>query len=1729
MSLFTKTTVKENDIEYIRWVYNNEYYVAEWLSVKVVSDVTGIEREKLPKYRSCNWYAKVKDLQVTDLPTSLTLFYDDIKNTVIPVVISKDKSERALKHWFKDFQKLLELTPAIYEQVSGNLYGRFANSSKAGKRIFVFSSEEIAREANNFIIAPNKKRKIHTDFEVTTSQPSDSSLVGMHSQFCVYCTQSKTQSITLPDPKSVATVHNNLFNNNYTQKNATRSLSALVTRQQARIWYKTLRKPQQKTVMNGNSANTVAAKLNLPKLKPKFSYEWLHLVAHSLGPSEGNSTPQNIDNLILGTSAANTQMLMHEGLIQRETLGNKLTVDINVIVDCFKIGENLYTKWLATKIIYKYKIMSAESTTPIYSETINFNPFHSITPTFAEYLLFNELNKFSDHLLLNKKRKIKDYVDKPTKRRNVMVAALVNKEADITMQGLSFDNIEPCLIINNEYQPVIRSVALTANAVTAKPLLPVTNTPGGHAFIANTSLLDQKDLTANLAILNNGIKQATIPLAEDNFTFDQLFNNFECDNVDLFVLSDVSVHLRQTENGTDNSILFNGTLDMDNDFLSVIKNFLKIEKGLLISGEIDIGTQDLTTKLEPDYINLTSAANFHLPVVDDVVLKSAALQLSVHPKLDFIAMKKSWTCDTYLTGKIEISNIAPSAVDLNCIVSYVNNTLHVEASCSDVVNLFNINGFILDELQLKLDVGQQNDLQVLAFFTPSFRSYEFYGLLTPTYAGLYASATEFTLDDLADIFSSVTGKQALLPDFDVTFDKVMIGLANADCTIDNVSLQQGLTLMCQLTVHGHQCAATVLITKDGISFTGSLGKIDIGPVHLKQATLKMSIYDTASGKPTEFAIISDAIIENIEVICQVSYEKIQQTWNCVLYAGIEAKSFGVSTVFPAAKDSFVDSLKFSKIAFIYSTQNCTTQNSEYSFTVNQGLQLVGSLEEIPTLTSLIGSKHVGLVFNAHFGASTDITIAMPDTRLHLGGSVTCDPFSIRIFITPKPSFQLIFGLDVSIAKQHDPLHFDFALDINPIEAIGSATMKNWWQDPFGIQGLKIGPAVALQVGIIYEQFLTTGIPSEFGIAGGLAIGTVEAAMAVNISEDPTHEILMGKLNELSPKDLVAFAETITELKLGEEAIPNFFEFRNIELYCAPSGGTIGTITYQAGFSFSGDLTLFEKHVTVYALCSDTGVKAKGEFDKIDIGLLKITGENGKNATLDLELTNEKQLVHIDGAFEFLGSGAGIYVDISTHGIHFQFEQQFVGLIKYTLKGDSQGTITNPASLDFTLLSEFDNDLTDYLKNTLSQKIHDAINTVDTKLEDAQKSVNDAEKTYKVLYDPLKKKFDQAQADADQYLKKCQQQVVQEKQKYTAALEQAKADLATAKKTYDDAFKSAKDAVTKAQASYDAAMRTAQNSVTKAQADYDAAMKSAENAVTDAKNAYDNTFNSAVNEVRNARNNVNSLQKEIDSAVHELEHLEWYEVPYKGPYLSAEIAGLEVAMRTAQGALFVAEGVLEGIKTGSDYTAWQAAKEALEAVRYGGKYGALETAKTTLSAVQTGADYAAFQSAQQTLKAIQTGSDYTIWQLAKQTLQTVETSGRAALTLAEQALNNVGRSTVYIALQAAKVSLEAIKQGSAAVAFESAKAALEGVKQGSKTMLNLAEYISKHAGDLINVKKVALSSNLKAIEKGDLFNAQLDVSIFDHDHNWTIQFDVNDVAGFIEALFKKALDEAIRAV
>lgn len=1256
-------------------------------------------------------------------------------------------------------------------------------------------------------------------------------------------------------------------------------------------------------------------------------------------------------------------------------------------------------------------------------------------------------------------------------------------------------------------------------AFSLHPALP--KTAAKHtSFTAVTNAFGRSAVSVTGIVSSGGGQVSTLDFDTTNFSFDELFDGFSTDVASLLIFDDVKISMVTEEDDTPdiNTVMFSGALQMNNTFFKPLYDLLKLQSNPVFTAAIDVEGKDLSAKLKPVAFTLSAAGQFYAPITDAVTLSGVALKISIAKD------KATWKVSPEAAATLTLNNLGSAPVVMSTTIGYKEGQLKMTAGIDSVKDAFGVKGLNLANVGVALDAGAEKSLALTAGYSFETQSLAFEGLLTPTFAAVTARAENFTLSDLNNLFYYVTGARLSMPAYDVTFTEVSIALATADCTLHDTPLKKGLSVLCRVNVQGHECEARAFISPDGFSFEGAMSNFSIGPVAIKQAVLRLELHSTASGLPSGFAILGAAVVNGVNLNCKVAYEKAGTEWTAVVYAGLDAKAARLSTFFPEAKGSFADTLSFSKAAVIYATADSITQDPDFAFPVKKGLQLTGTLEEIPALSSLTKNKQIGLQLTALIGTTTSITIAMPDTRLSLGKSVTCDPFAITVQLLPKPELDLIFGINVIVPNQDTPLHFDLKLGIGIEGANGSGTMKGYWKEPFGITGLQIGPELALQLDIIYAQFLSTGTPSGFGFVGGLKLGDITGKMALSISEDPTHEILYGEVEELSPQNLVKFVSGLTKLQVPDKAVPDFFLLKQLKLYAAPLGGTIGTVVFEKGFSFACNLILFGKQIAVYASLNENGMIAKGKLDNLSIGPLTIRGEHGDDAQFDFELTTDKQMIFIDAAIDFLGAHAGIYTEISKEKIAFDFDLKFDSLLKFTVNGMSSGSLSQPASMDFALTAEFDNNITAYLKTTVAQKISTASQAAGQKIGDLQKDLTAKEKAYKALYDPAFKKLTDAETAANAYLQQSKDKLEAAKRDADKQIREAQNKLDAAKVAYDNAFNKANNDVKNAEAAYNNAVRNAQTQLDNAKASAAASINDAQNKVNAAKAAYDQQIGAALNKLRSAQNDVNSLQRQIDDENRKWNrYSDWEKFKNAIPH-GATIGGLETAKGVATGVLKAAQAVVDAFGKSSTAIAFNTANGVLEAAKKSAQ-ASIDAANKTMTAVTYGTEYVAFNAAKATLSGIQQSAQYTAWKAAEGALDLARKSAKLSIDVAESTVQNVGTSTVWVAMEAARVSLEGIKTGTAAFAYEQAKAYLEGAKVGTEGILALATAIAQHSGDFIDVKHVDLAGSLKAIKNGKLFTAHVLIAVFGKDYNWTLDLDVQNTGAFIQRLFDTTFAEA----
>jgi hypothetical protein len=168
------------------------------------------------------------------------------------------------------------------------------------------------------------------------------------------------------------------------------ALKTTLNKSTLRVWHGKKRTPQQKEVMK-SSASQVAVKIGLTE---EASYEWLHMIAHAMGGPKGTG-PQHADNLVVGTDAANTYMIIVEDMVENQINTNRVD-KAKVEVTRTPIHNR---SWLAKNIRYKVEMFAANEE-KLGSINYDFDPFATRPPSLAAHMAegFNDMAKSKEAL-----------------------------------------------------------------------------------------------------------------------------------------------------------------------------------------------------------------------------------------------------------------------------------------------------------------------------------------------------------------------------------------------------------------------------------------------------------------------------------------------------------------------------------------------------------------------------------------------------------------------------------------------------------------------------------------------------------------------------------------------------------------------------------------------------------------------------------------------------------------------------------------------------------------------------------------------------------------------------------------------------------------------------------------------------------------------------------------------------------------------------------------------------------------------------------------------------------------------------------------------------------------------------------------------------------------------------------------------------------------------------------
>ncbi|MFH1831854.1 MAG: hypothetical protein ABH827_03540 [bacterium] len=491
-----------------------------------------------------------------------------------------------------------------------------------------------------------------------------------------------------------------------------------------------------------------------------------------------------------------------------------------------------------------------------------------------------------------------------------------------------------------------------------------------------------------------------------------------------------------------------------------------------------------------------------------------------------------------------------------------------------------------------------------------------------------------------------------------------------------------------------------------------------------------------------------------------------------------AKGWKISEAIPAAKGTPLDELDLSGAQFIVSTKSY--RDEKLNLDIKKGINLVANIpllnvvlknikdeEQRAQIAQTLSKMPTSLQIVGSIGTSLPDLMLTVNIPMQLGFEIPKGPaFYIQRMAArisgDGPSASVLASIGVRPTPQDQLLEFTGAFQMGVQTASLAASMKGMWVDPLGIATLlrlkrdKLAIFdLGLELGIDYKIFPASGVPTVFGITGGLKIGDAIARMALKATSDIADLVLLGELYKeaidpktgaqvidpgtgkvkhemIKLKDIVKFANDLG-IMIPVNNIPEFGYMGEIR-FC-PKGARIGEIYIEPGISCRGEIIMpnffriFDPQapenffaMVDMSLSLEGGVKAVGALSTIKIGdffMLTGAGMDKKYGTTDdgpifsMKLTPLEQEFYLSGKLKVGNDKWGIFkTESQTEGIFNKDGLKFMtktslfgGMVEVALDMKTIGKDLL-STTDFVVHGDFKDDFRDFVEKKIIKKIND---------------------------------------------------------------------------------------------------------------------------------------------------------------------------------------------------------------------------------------------------------------------------------------------------------------------------------------------------------------------------------------------------------------------------------------
>ncbi|RVD85034.1 uncharacterized protein DFL_003366 [Arthrobotrys flagrans] len=943
-----------------------------------------------------------------------------------------------------------------------------------------------------------------------------------------------------------------------------------------------------------------------------------------------------------------------------------------------------------------------------------------------------------------------------------------------------------------------------------------------------------------------------------------------------------------------------------------------------------------------------------------------------------------------------------------------------------------------------------------------------------------------------------------------------------------------------VVVDGYTSTTAIIANgKAGISIFGTISDVKIGEVTLTQVAINITIPLSALKSdspnavvrplPASFSISGNVTFGDLEISAGLFFSESasastpgaantsEKAW--IVYGEFKDNNgLKASKLMPELERSFLN-FSLRNIAFMASSNDAIAPPgfpNTYNYAVTKGIQLLAAFDSIDEIDNLTRSHG-----HEEFKSSPNWPT----------------PFTLGIRVTDNgPTLALKSGFDLIVPNQVDPLRFAFGLNADMLRANGYGEMLGYWKNPLGISDqLEIGD-LALQMGIIYAVFFSTGTPSSLAITGDIKLGKTQASVALAISENPGELLISGNVKNLDIYDIVDFARKVTRLNLPEPD-SDFLTFEEMSMYMS-SGVTIGTRYFPPGFSASGSILAFGKRASMACTMGGAGVAIKGALDAFELGPLSVRGRRGQNLVLDIEMTATTHKIFFDGEAE-LGP---LYLNAIQQGkgemlLEFDAEMAFTDLFKMTAEGKARNKIKGADAKNGLGGAEFDveagmqQEIVNYVmvqvnaqfiaaQYAATQSFNEARASLDRAKKAFAEGVNAAEaelakaqKAWQAKSDSVNKAFNDAKASQTNSVSQLKEEVRKTKGEYDAAVDRATGKLEQAQITAASEIGKARGTLEKTKGDVDRDINSKQQILTNAEQDMDRRFG---NAAKDIEKAQ--------NDVNNKLRDLNDVQRRMSDKQRQIDKANVFNKIKRGlemTPIAAEFGVKKAAFETANGILEAAKAIVKGPGYKLAEGTMLAARGSLEAAKITGK-AAIDGASSTLQGVIIAQNGVA-DSAQQGLQFTKTaGNELKLWKLAEEALDRYLKESNELLSGLQRGVDGLMQTAEYIAFTTAQNALQVAKENFGDM--DLLRKGVDAVEKGSKTGLQIAQWAAEALGNLFDIETIIMTAQLGALHKDGRFTVRIVGDVANKKVDFMTEFTLGDAKAFVEGIFKKLWNE-----